>query len=300
MRRLLVMVSCATVALSLSLTPAGTARADAAVTLGRTATTSGGGSCNGGPDLEAMQFSTSSGMPTTAPFAGVITSWSFAASTVNTTLTLRMFRNAGANSFTAIADGGPLRTVLANSGLHTFPARITVQRGDFVGLRSTAGECATPTANPNDTYRLRAGAVTPLGASAVFGPGGGGFVWNIEATLERDADGDGFGDISQDQCPTSAATQGRCDTSAPETKVTKKPKPRSGISTLSFTSSDAGSTFTCKIDGKKAKPCTSPTSYVCLKPGKHTFTVAATDPAGNVDTTPAVKKFKLKPQRKGC
>ncbi|HEX2392749.1 MAG TPA: hypothetical protein VHI77_07500 [Solirubrobacterales bacterium] len=37
----------------------------------------------------------------------------------------------------------------------------------------------------------------------------------IQGTIEPDADGDGFGDETQDQCPTQRTTQGPCDTAAP-------------------------------------------------------------------------------------
>ena len=46
----------------------------------------------------------------------------------------------------------------------------------------------------------------------------------VQATIEPDADNDGFGDETQDQCPTQAATQGPCDTTPPGItglKVTK-------------------------------------------------------------------------------
>src|SRR5262249_49078219 len=37
----------------------------------------------------------------------------------------------------------------------------------------------------------------------------------VSAVIEPDADHDGFGDETQDQCPTQATTQGPCDTAAP-------------------------------------------------------------------------------------
>jgi hypothetical protein len=37
----------------------------------------------------------------------------------------------------------------------------------------------------------------------------------VQASIEPDADGDGFGDETQDQCPTQRTTQGPCDTTAP-------------------------------------------------------------------------------------
>ena len=55
--------------------------------------------------------------------------------------------------------------------------------------------------------------------------------------------------------------------------------------TFTFSSTEAGSTFACELDGASV-PCTSPKTYTGLSDGEHTFTVAATDPAGNEDTTP--------------
>src|SRR2546426_1067645 len=54
------------------------------------------------------------------------------------------------------------------------------------------------------------------------------------------------------------------------------------ISSLSFSSSKAGSTFSGQLDSGAAAACTSPQSYSGLAAGSHTFTVTATDPAGNV------------------
>jgi hypothetical protein len=64
--------------------------------------------------------------------------------------------------------------------------------------------------------------------------------------------------------------------------------------TFRFGSGEKGSKFLCKLDKKKYKPCTSPTTYKKLKGGKHVFRVKARDKAGNVDRTPIVKRFKIK------
>ena len=64
--------------------------------------------------------------------------------------------------------------------------------------------------------------------------------------------------------------------------------------TFRFTSGEPGSTFSCKLDKRRFRPCTSPKTYKKLDPGKHVFRVRARDPAGNVDATPAVKRFKIK------
>lgn len=52
-----------------------------------------------------------------------------------------------------------------------------------------------------------------------------------------------------------------------------------------------GSTFQCKLDRKPFKKCSSPKTYKKVKPGKHVFRVRAIDKAGNVDPTPAKRKF---------
>ena len=54
--------------------------------------------------------------------------------------------------------------------------------------------------------------------------------------------------------------------------------------TFAFTVSDAVSSVRCRLDGASLAPCTSPTTqaYAGLTVGSHTFTVQATDAAGNV------------------
>ena len=83
------------------------------------------------------------------------------------------------------------------------------------------------------------------------------------------------------------------DTSPPQTtikgphgRIDKRPKFR-------FSSSEPGSTFECKLDKKKFKPCTSPKRLRRIDRGRHKFKVRAVDAAGNPDPTPAKRRFKL-------
>lgn len=61
---------------------------------------------------------------------------------------------------------------------------------------------------------------------------------------------------------------------------------------FTFSSSEAGATFKCKLDKKAFASCTSPKTYK-VKPGKHTFTVEAIS-EGGADPTPASFPFRVK------
>ncbi|WP_165821227.1 M4 family metallopeptidase [Nocardioides gansuensis] len=93
--------------------------------------------------------------------------------------------------------------------------------------------------------------------------------------------------------PTTTAPGPLLDVTAPNTRITEKPRKRtfSRKAKLAFRSTEAGSTFQCKLDRSKWKSCTSPKKYKKLKLGKHSFSVRATDRAGNVDPRPAKAKW---------
>jgi hypothetical protein len=87
------------------------------------------------------------------------------------------------------------------------------------------------------------------------------------------------------------------DTTPPETTLKGPKKVEQGEKAkFKFTSSEPGSTFSCKLDHKKYKDCSSPRKLKTanLDLGRHTFAVFATDAAGNADPTPAKRKFKVK------
>src|SRR5207253_3239914 len=85
---------------------------------------------------------------------------------------------------------------------------------------------------------------------------------------------------------TPASSTWTIDLTAPVATLTASPANPTNQTTasFSFTSSQAGSTFRCKLDSGAAAACTSPQSYSGLANGSHTFLLTATDPAGNVST----------------
>jgi hypothetical protein len=80
--------------------------------------------------------------------------------------------------------------------------------------------------------------------------------------------------------------------------ITKKPPPSTGdrTPTLRFSSSQPGSSFSCKIDGKPFRPCASPKTLPQLGFGSHTFSVRAMDPAG-IASVPATYRFTVRRSR---
>jgi hypothetical protein len=189
---------------------------------------------------------------------------------------------------------------LTNPGVNTFPSRIPVAGGEHLGLRTDSPssaedvDCLRDSVAADVSGNSDTGDPDPaIGASPTFFYTNPGTLLNVSATVEPDADRDGHGDETQDQCPTSAATQGDCD--PPQTKITKDPPNKTDESTVKFRfrSDEASSSFECKVDKKRWKPCGSPKRVKRLDEGKHRFKVRAIDTAGNPDPTPDKDKFKV-------
>jgi hypothetical protein len=85
------------------------------------------------------------------------------------------------------------------------------------------------------------------------------------------------------------------DVTPPITSITSGPDgttETSNTATFEFSSNEAFSSFTCRIDGGNWNGCTSPLTYT-LANGTHTFEVYATDNAGNEDATPASRSWTI-------
>ncbi|MFL5680070.1 MAG: OmpL47-type beta-barrel domain-containing protein, partial [Chloroflexota bacterium] len=95
--------------------------------------------------------------------------------------------------------------------------------------------------------------------------------------------------------PTPATYTWTVDTTPPDTTITAQPPNPSAVSTasFSFTSTDAGASFQCQLDGATYATCTPPQTYNALVNGTHTFAVRSVDALGNTDATPAVASWNV-------
>jgi len=240
-----------------------------------------------------------------APSSGVIVGW-------------RVKVGAGGSSHEARlrvihgtkGSGGEVVTLPAAAGVYSFPARLSVQAGDELGIDVADTSEATKAfiANSSDPSGKVDDWEPPLKDGEERAPSGND-VPNTEllinATIEPDADHDGYGDETQDACPTVANNGGPCPPSPPpapiapafplDTKITKGPKGRvkGSRAKFKFRSEPAGAKFECKLDRRKFKPCASPKTYRGLAAGKHTFSVRAITASGAVDSSPAKRSFTL-------
>jgi hypothetical protein len=82
----------------------------------------------------------------------------------------------------------------------------------------------------------------------------------------------------------------------PDTTITSGPPAATNdpTPTFSFSSSEGGSTFECKLDSGPYGACSSPTTTAHLADGSHTFSVRAVDEVGNFDPTPATRTFTVR------
>ena len=113
---------------------------------------------------------------------------------------------------------------------------------------------------------------------------------SLEGTLDDDVS------IAQDGGRMIVQRWRPADITPPQTSIGAGPSAATNDTTptFAFSSSEAGSTFQCRIDGAAFGPCSGPGAThtpPALTQGTHTFYVRATDGALNSDATPASRSF---------
>jgi hypothetical protein len=193
-------------------------------------------------------------------------------------------------------------------GSHTFKTRavITVNSVQYVDW-TPASAAWTIDTTASVTIDIHPASLTQI-ASAEFA-----YSSPETATFQCQLDGGGWSDCTPSPTKYTSLTEGEhtfqvkatdslgnvsappasytwvIDITAPDTTIGSGPANRSNTNSASFTfsSTEADSTFQCKLDAGAWTDCSSPLTLTNLADGGHTFYVRAVDPIGNVDLSPA-------------
>jgi hypothetical protein len=154
------------------------------------------------------------GASTAAPYDGVVVRWRV----LDVPAGDYRIRVLGANGtkYTTLRSS-PVETVGSDGlyGLSTFTSRLPIPAGGYVGVVTppfTGPQSFLPAAG-SSYQQIDDPADGGGGDFAGYGASSGEALY--DADIERDADGDGYGDVSQDSCPSSASVHaGPCPPAA--------------------------------------------------------------------------------------
>lgn len=220
MRRGALTISLAVLAAAFATTPA-----SGAITLGQTQSSN---TACAAPGFVDVQTKVGAGVPsyTVPPGGGVITSWQHQARDIdNAQLKFKVLRGpaspVGAAAFTVVGESG--FASVPDPILYSFPIRIPVQAGDRLAVATGPNAAAAPPA-------CNVGTATPADEvyeGPDFATGGtlnpfNTFRINVAAVMEPDADGDGYGDETQDNCKGSNGPNNGCPATKAGTGTSKK------------------------------------------------------------------------------
>jgi glycosidase len=164
--------------------------------------------------------------------------------------------------------------------IDTAPPDTSISAGPTNPTGSTSASFSFASTKAGSTFecKLDGGAFTACTSPTSYTVTDGSHTFQVRAI-------DQAGNIDQ----TPASYSWVVDTIPPTTSITAQPAllTSSPSASFSFTSSESGSTFQCKLDGGNFASCSSPVSYSNLSEGNHTFQVRAIDAVGNIDPGPA-------------
>jgi hypothetical protein len=199
----------------------------------------------------------------------------------NATVRYNTFTGSQKIQVNTTADYGQSQTWIGNAGVGMSSSCGAI-RGTYANNVWTGQKCATSDKQVSSLMLNSDGS--PQSGSPLVDAG------NMSTYPAKDFDGDArYSGAAPDAgaFETGSGTPPPpADTTPPSTTITSVPADSTSTSaSLSFTSSESGSTFQCKLDSGSFAACTSPKSYSGLAVGSHTFSVRATDAAGNTDAS---------------
>jgi len=200
-------------------------------------------------------------------------------------------------TFGPLADGSYSLSVYARSSGRT-PDDSPATRGFTVDTHPpTATITSGPDAFSNDDTPMFAFKSNEMGSTFQCRLDGGAFSPCTSSFSKKVADGSHVFSVRAidraHNMSTPASRSFTVDTTPPNTNITNGPSGVTGSRSpsFSFNSSEAGSSFQCKVDGGAFGNCSSPKVTSNLGDGLHTFSVRAVDKAGNMDASPASRSF---------
>jgi hypothetical protein len=174
-----------------------------------------------------------------------------------------------------------------NTPITEYPGRVPVKAGDHLAIDTQDAQATYNSSGDEYTFLYSPTLVAGAGSRASTDSTG---ELLIAATIEADRDHDGYGDETQDKCPSQAGTAGECDRTGPTVKHIRITSHKYIRFTLSEKSS-AKVTLSKKIRGhyRTIKRATKSgvagankvTLHHRLSAGKYRVLVVATDRAGN-------------------
>lgn len=151
----------------------------------------------------AFGVSAASGAPVAAaPSDGVIVRWRVRSGSAAATVTLRTLRPFAGTMYTPVSSGDA-QTV--PSGISTYPARIPVKAGDIIGVDASGNAKLFSPSTVFDSQIFNPPLTTARPPSMRAHD-----ELLVNADIEPDVDGDGYGDETQDLCPTDAGRHTPC------------------------------------------------------------------------------------------
>lgn len=173
----------------------------------------------GTPVCTYIQYTDGGARPAyVSPVTGVITGWQLASGSAGNPVRLRVLRPGGtAGTFSGLGTGLAQTT---DAGLNKFTSeRLFIQAGESIGLDDAQGLFFAQGLSGALVRWWSPAIADGAGASAPTNTSAAGHSLQLNATVEPDADGDRFGDETQDACPGDATRSEPPCTTGPTNRI---------------------------------------------------------------------------------
>jgi hypothetical protein len=166
------------------------------------------GGCAGASTFCTSVLETVGGVQASSPVSGIITSWTITSNNaIPSLMSLRVAAFTGPATYLGVSTGAA-RQVPAGAVSTTFSERLPIAAGQYIGLDHRNFDSGIFRSIPTSTTRTWSNHLQDGDSRAADGGAAGELL--LQARVEPDADGDGFGDETQDACPSDRGVQSAC------------------------------------------------------------------------------------------